>query len=725
MATKKEKNLKNNFKYYGDAGEYSFQMKKKPNLWWLLLLLLPLLLLIPLRKDITVYTQMDGAPEPYVDVSMNYTAHYLLWEKKFNVKVPYDTIQQTDSTGKTVFKCVGYSIYSFIFHFKTPVVFRAGGDECYDSISKSCRFHTTRKVVLDMSPKVADVRLKVVDKEVGFELPGANVECDFLGKNGARHVADTTDAGGCVVVKEARLCGEFNNIKVSADGYADTLLTQKQVAELLGQPGGYVIPLRPLKERFIFYVKNAYTKEPIPNAMAEVTLTLNGQQGTVGSRTNVDGLGQGFFDDARILATIGIKASKKGYYDNAYVAPKGKPTPITVRDFVKLDSIDRVVWLQPKPQAVQFRNVDTLSKQPIAGVSNKIVVKGIDGRTDTINETSNRNGYFDVTALPGDKITIVSTLDPYYHPKTTIIENFSKGEILYMHPIMVDLVFNTMELVNGRITGVLPDCDLIVMVDGKKVNPSNSGSGSFTVNNLRLTSKISIVASKADYITNDTKVQDKSVEKLRKANQDERDIPLEKLVALTFRTIEFKNGIYSGLLPNCDLIVTVDGKMVSPTNSGNGEFTVEHLRPNSIISIIASKTGFKTNSDKIVNKLVSDLMNVNQDVRDIPLEVMPKTFKPCDQKTQSGKNIPESFTFDMGQEGGTFVLDYNTGANIPDKIVVYDGENRNGKVIFSYSGVTSGTLQREITFTQSTIFIEVIPSMDSDTFWEITAHCPQ
>ncbi len=525
--SKKERNVKNKFRIDGNGGAYNFQLKKKPNLWWLLLLLLPLVLLIPLKKDITVYTRLEGQPEPFVDVSMNYTARYLLWDKKFNVKMPYDTIQQTDSVGKTVFKGVGYSVYSYIFHFKTPVVFGAGGDDCYDSVSRACRFHTTRKVVLDMSPKLADVRLKVVDKELGFVLPGANVECDFIGKQGARHVTDTTDAGGCVVVKESRLCGGFSTIRVGADGYADTLLTDKQVKELLGQAGGYVIPLRPLKDRFIFYVKNVYTKEPIPDALAEVTLTLNGQVGHVGrSRTNVDGLGQGFFDDARVLATIGIKASKKGYYDSVYVAPKGKPNPITVRDFVKLDSIDRVVWLRPRPHTEQFRNVDTLSMQPIAGARNEIVIEGVDGTTRTVVATSNRNGYFDVTALPGDKITIVSTLDPYYHLKTTVIDKFDKGEAIYMHPVLVDLTFRTLE----EDGSVLPDCDLVVTVDGNKMDPINSGSGTFTVPQLRLTSIITIVASKRGYITNDTKVNNRSVDQLWKANQEDRDIPLHKIV---------------------------------------------------------------------------------------------------------------------------------------------------------------------------------------------------
>lgn len=674
----KEKSLKNNFRFEDDKNKYGFQLKKKLNLWWLLLLLLPLLLLIPLRKDITVYTQLDGKTEPYVDVKMDYTARYLLWEKKFMAKVPYDTIQQTDSTGRTVFKDVGYSVYSFVFHFRNPVVFSAGGDECYDSVSKSCRFHTTRKVVLDMSPELADVRLKVVDKELGFELPGAKVECDYVGRANTQHSSDTTDASGCVVVKDARICSEFDAIKVSAEGYADTLLTHLQMVELLAHTGGYVIPLRPLKERFTFYVKNCYTKEPIPDALAEVTLTLNGKQGTVGkSRTNVDGLGQGFFDNARVLATIGIKASKQGYYDSVYVVPKGKPSPITVKEFVKLDSLDRVVWLQPKPQAVQFRNIDSLSKQPISGVTNKIVVDGIDGKTRTYTSTSNRNGYFDVTAMPGDKITIVSTLDPYYHPKTTVIEKFEKAEAVYMSPVLVDLNFKTLELDDGKITRELPDCDLVVTVDGKRVNPSNSGSGTFKVAQLRLTSKISIVASKQGYITNDTKVKNSSVEQLWKANQDARDIPLEKLVTLTFRTIDRGSG---NVLAGCSFVPrgSVTGSLKYVEKSP-GVFDVT-FRRDELVSITASKAGYGSNSTKVMNASYNQLQT--QSDRDIPLL---KNWAYDHELS----NVPEKYTekqcYDLYEAPASFLFSWSL-CSYCTTITIKDDNGNNIDVIVSENG---------------------------------------
>lgn len=528
MAKNKEKYLNANFNYDGNNPEYNLELKKKPNLWWLLLLLLPLVLLIPLKKDITVYTQLDGQAEPFVDVSMNYTAHYLLWNKKFNVKVPYDTIQQTDDTGKTVFKDLGYSVYSFIFKSKSPIVFNAGGEECFDSITKSCRFHTTRKAVLDMQPHLSDVRLKVVDKELRFVLPGAKVKCEYMGRNGMLQTIDTTDAAGCVVLKDARSCGGFNSVNVSADGYADTLLTDLTIPQLLADAGGYVIPLRPLKDRFTFFVKNKYTKQPIPDALAEVMLMINGQQGTINrSKTNVDGLGQGFYENARILATVGIMVSKAGYYDSTFVAPPGKPNPMTVREFTALPDSLRVIWLRPKPHTEQFRNVDTLSLQPIAGVKNEIVIEGIDGTTKHYTATSNRNGYFDVTALPGDKISIKSALDPYYYPKNTVIDKFEKAEIVYMRPRMATLEFRTVEMVDGQIYGVLPNCELVITVDGKQVNPTNSGNGNFSVPNLRFSSTISIVASKQYYTSNSTKVRNRIVSDLYQAKQDARDIPLE------------------------------------------------------------------------------------------------------------------------------------------------------------------------------------------------------
>lgn len=692
MSKNKERKLKKQFNYYETNSEYGFQIKRKPNLWWLLLLLLPLLLLIPLKKDIVVVTQTaDGIPEPYVDVAMQYTAEYLLWQKQFLVKVPYDTIQKTDSTGKTVFKDLGYSVYSLVFHFRNPVVFTAGND-CYEEIRVERNFHTTRKVVMKMNPVVADVRFKVVDSELGFELPDAVVECEFVSRNGTQKVVETTDATGCVLIKNVLLCGDLDSVRASADGYADTLLTHLSVYDLLEESGGYVIPLRPLKDRFTFFVKNKWTKEPIPDALAEVTLIYKGTNVSGGkSRTNVDGLGRGFFDDARLLAKVDIKATKSPTYK-----PGELEGDYTVREFKSLPDSLRVVWLEPEPYTVQFRNIDTLSDEPIAGVKNEIVIEGIDGTTRSKVEPSNRNGYFPVTAMAGDKITIVSTFDPYYYPKTTIISKFEKGDTIYMHPVLVSLDFMTVEEDNGKITGILPDCDLKVVVDGKDVNPTNSGTGQFTVPNLRLTSKISIEASKTGYEPNDMKVRNKSVEQLWKAPQEEREIPLLKHIALTFRTEELMNGDITGLLPDCDLEVTVDGKRVDPTNSGSGEFVVEDLKPSSLISIVASKQYYETNDTKVRNRKVDDLYRASQDERNIPLEIERSCGQRYVSRTDGDANQTTfSFLHSVGKSFGRIKFTFDTysikdsfevwnckpdevGKDISNRLFVFDGISNSG-----------------------------------------------
>lgn len=112
-----------------------------------------------------------------------------------------------------------------------------------------------------------------------------------------------------------------------------------------------------------------------------------------------------------------------------------------------------------------------------------------------------------------------------------------------------------------------------------------------------------------------------------------------------------------------------------------------------------------------------------------PGPVPPPVRKPCDEMQTSGSYTPESFIFDMGQESGSFLFEYATGAVYPDKIVIYDGENSRGKEIFRYYGVTgdggwASHLVSPVDFHKSKIYIEVIPHSDTGTYWEIKANCP-
>lgn len=101
----------------------------------------------------------------------------------------------------------------------------------------------------------------------------------------------------------------------------------------------------------------------------------------------------------------------------------------------------------------------------------------------------------------------------------------------------------------------------------------------------------------------------------------------------------------------------------------------------------------------------------------------------CDEIQRQGSNNPESFVFDMGQEGGTFTFEYATGNAIADLIVIYDGATRNDKEIFRYYGITGsgGWVSKQsktISFSGQSILVDIIPDNDPDTYWEVKANCP-
>ena len=115
---KNEIHVKKGIKYSEEYETYTIQMTKRKNYWWLLLLLLPLLLLIQCHKDITVRCVEPEKKQPVAgqEVIIDYDAHFLLKDGRF---LPSDNIritQTTDEQGKTVFKDLPCSVFSYIFY---------------------------------------------------------------------------------------------------------------------------------------------------------------------------------------------------------------------------------------------------------------------------------------------------------------------------------------------------------------------------------------------------------------------------------------------------------------------------------------------------------------------------------------------------------------------------------------------------------------------------------
>lgn len=509
------------FKFDENRLEYEFQMKRKSHWWWLLLFLLPLLLFIRCEKDIQVQTmeEYSGMPIGNMEVSMSYTAHYLFKNGVFFDKEPCLQTQTTDSVGQTTFSKLGCSVYSYIFYCLSEVQFTVK-PACHSLTTPVVeKFHFTRHVLLSLPPLKRDMDIKVVDAETFDAIPQATVEYSF--DNGTRQDGkEMTNPNGQVWLRDVLECGRVERLKVSAYGYADTMVATLEVKEAINRVEKRILKLRPLKEHFHFFVKNKLTGQPIPGAKAVVVLTDKGTQALRGEvTTNVDGLGRGFYENAFILSKISIKASKLHYKEGKLQGD------YTVEQFNRLPDSLRVVYLEPEPYVETFRNVDTLLNQAIAGVSNEITVKSIHGNTESYTEVSNREGFFPVKAMEGDEVTIVSDLTPYYKLKHTYLEKVEGAEVIYMEPGVISLSFRTVDAMDGSL---LADCKLEILSNGVyRPFPVQSGSGEFTVDNLFVNGDITIVASRPGYKTNNYSINEALVSYLMKAPQKARDIPLE------------------------------------------------------------------------------------------------------------------------------------------------------------------------------------------------------
>lgn len=521
--TAKNININSSIRYKEEYDLYTFRMCHKRNWWWLLLLLLPLLLFVKCSKDITV-TCIDSEgnfPVAGQEVKLDYTAHFLYNDGEFLADEPISIVQETDSTGCTTFEDLPCSVFSYIFYCLQQADYSVGS-ECYGQADERHNFHYVWNVEIELEPFRTDLYIKLMDKETLDVLPDAKVVYRYIDNGEEKTDSAEADAAGIAVIPQMRYCSVIDKITGSCYGYMDEVRMDIPNQKLAEVSDSTALLLTPIMERFDFFVKNKISKQPIPEALCDVSLTHPGLSRTVTTRrvtTSIDGKGVAVYDSAFVLSVINIQASKVNYYDGEL-----EGGPWVVEEFIKQDEDTRTVWLTPKPYVQEFVNIDSINGEPIPGVENVIRIISLDGTTSTITEISNRNGVFPISATEDDRIEIVSTKNNEYIPKKTIVPLFKEAEKeIRMQPEMGTVVFRTVVDGTGR---VLPGCQLKITgsISGN-IPPTNSGNGVFEVN-MRKAENISIVASKSGYAPNTTKVRNARFHELAKSPQARRDIPL-------------------------------------------------------------------------------------------------------------------------------------------------------------------------------------------------------
>lgn len=514
-------------KYKEEQDRYSLQLCHIRRPWWVLLLLLPLLLFIKCSKDITVscVEPIGKLPVENLPVKMEYQSHFLWNDGKFFTSDTIRLIQHTDSLGKTVFKDLPCSVFSYVFYCLQKVSFTAV-DDCHVALDERRNFHYRWHITLDMEPRLEDLHVQLLDKETGDILPDGILIYKYIELGEEKTDSAHADAAGIATLSQMRYCSVMTELKGTCYGYADTMYVDIPCQSLLNANDSTALRLRPIKERFTFFVKNKETKQPIPDALCKVSLTHPGKSKHVEKRevrTSIDGQGLAVYDKAFILSTMAITASKQHYKDGQL-----EGGPWTVEVFNRQNDSIRTIWLEPEPYLEEFVNIDSITGKPIPGVTNVIKVIDHDGTVTETTEMSNSNGVFPVWAKEDAKVEVFSTKAPSYKKKNSIYSKYKdikeEEKKIKMQPVLETLKFRTVREEKPNV--LLPKCTLTITgSESGLLIPTNSGNGEFSVT-MRKYEYLSIVASRKGYKTNRTKVQNRDWEYLR-VNQERRDIPLK------------------------------------------------------------------------------------------------------------------------------------------------------------------------------------------------------
>lgn len=434
-----ESEFDSNVKIKGGEGGVTVGLKRNNVPWWIMLLLLPLLLLIKCNKEITVICTdcENGSVVSGQPVTLEYTPHFVYDNGKF---FPDSTVARTlatDDKGTAVFDSLRCSVFSYIFYCLSEVKISAE-NECFTGGAVR-NFHFTQHVDICLDPKRIDLHIKIIDAEKGYVLPDAELKYTYI-KDG-EPVTETVkaDAAGEVTIPGMRFCSSLQLLEASCYGYENSVKQDEPCQNHVVADDYSAMRLKPIKKRVEFFVKDKDTKQPIPAAEAIVTFTLpDGSKDVRTVHTSIDGRGVAFCDDAFILADIAIHAKKEGFGDGDL-----QGGPWRVDKFIVQDEDTRTILLDRLPIAVEFRDVDKKTHNPIPGVTNKITVTAPDGTTSVYTEISNSNGVFVVGAIPGSKIEIAATKRPGYKPARHVVGSFqNKGEDVLLEPVPPPIAYD-------------------------------------------------------------------------------------------------------------------------------------------------------------------------------------------------------------------------------------------------------------------------------------------
>ncbi|MCC5944178.1 MAG: Ig-like domain-containing protein [Bernardetiaceae bacterium] len=530
----KERKVKKSFKFKAQQLEYVIKIKKRRFPWWLLLLLLPLLLLIRCEKTVLVkaVNKDSGEVVENLNTYFRYNQAFAYDAGAFFTDNSVTRSEQTNAEGVATYVKLQYSLYSYLFHAQSLAIITGDAKGCYGVDTLTREFHKIKDqemLELSLIPRFIDLDFKVIDKEDSEPMPDVLVE--IITEVGGKQYKDSTRSGadGRLLFSVPK-CGKLLEIRAETDGYFPDSIQNKAIDDLLGGIDEHrTLKLKPIKTPITFFVTDCRDNSPIPGATVTIELDFSGRKSTVTSRTNVNGVGKGSYEEAYLIADVKLSARKQ------YYKPGRLPNTYQVREFIELPKDKRTICLEPEENPIEFMTIDGGTRQPLAGVKNIVTIrKGNETRTEEI--ISNANGKFTVAGIViGDVISVHSSLPPDYEDNNTKVQNREGIPLMNapmdertipLLPSEFELTFRTINAEGGAL---VPGVSLGVNVNGNMVAPNSSGNGTFSVK-VKRNDRISIRASKSCYAMNNTSINNRPVIDLAEGNQSVRDIPMRQQI---------------------------------------------------------------------------------------------------------------------------------------------------------------------------------------------------
>lgn len=398
---------------------------KRFSWWWILLLFVVLFLvflLLEFKKSFNIKTidALSKTPVSNVDVFFQYK-NYKLFDfksKRFFTKDTLTLYNFSDKDGIAKFENVRFTGYHIIFHFLHKAKFFGSTNCNYGQRQKNFLAIASKSTqILELKERLYNYRFVVYDVSTLQPIPNAKVKIIVKTNTNTYSWEKNTEPDGSIYLENVPYCGNYQ-INASADGFIPA--NKSGNSEDFYVDDNRKIWLEPQTNSLNFFVKDLFSKMPLPNTKADLVIDGKVIQTVF---TNVNGMalspGEGVFSNVRKGINFTIQVSRQNYADT--FCSENSSVWFTLSDS------DKVIFMRPLAQSLTFRDIDSKTGLGIPAAKNEIYVNGKKLANPIYSDA---NGNFSVAGLlPDDVISIVAS-KPGYNTNDYTIKDKKVSDLL-------------------------------------------------------------------------------------------------------------------------------------------------------------------------------------------------------------------------------------------------------------------------------------------------------